>query len=68
MADEQETQVTINLNYLHILTLIFVVAKLWEKIDWTWFYVLLPSIISVSLGLVVWTIAFIVILVAQSRR
>ncbi len=68
MAEQEEHKVTINLNYLHILTLIFVVAKLWEKIDWTWFYVLLPSIISVSLGIVVWTIAFIVILVAQSRR
>lgn len=50
-----------NVNYFHILTLIFVIAKLFEKIDWSWFYVLLPSIASLGIGLIIWIIAIIVI-------
>ena len=45
------------MNYFHILTLIFVVAKLFNYIDWSWWLVLTPSLISfailaVMLGLV----------------
>lgn len=36
------------MNYFHILTLIFVVAKLMAVIHWSWWLVFLPSIISIS--------------------
>lgn len=35
------------MNYFHILTLIFVVAKLTAVIHWSWWLVFLPSIISI---------------------
>lgn len=37
------------MNYFHILTLIFVVAKLMAVIHWSWWLVFLPSLISVGL-------------------
>lgn len=36
------------MNFLHILTIIFVVAKLMAVIHWSWWLVFLPSIISIS--------------------
>lgn len=56
---------TINLNYLHILTIIFVIAKLMDKIDWSWFTVFIPSMISVGLGILVFIFAFVIILISQ---
>lgn len=37
------------MNYFHILTLIFVVAKLMAVIHWSWWLVFLPSLISIGL-------------------
>ena len=47
-------------NLLHILTLIFVVAKLFNFVQWSWWLVFLPSIISVGVGLLL--LALILIL------
>lgn len=52
---------TINLNYLNLLTIVFVVAKLWEKIDWDWFYVFLPTIIWLGFGALVWIFVFVML-------
>ena len=41
------------MNYFHILTLIFVVAKLFDKIDWSWWLVVTPSLISFAILAVV---------------
>lgn len=43
--------------FLHLLTLIFVLAKLFKAITWSWWLVFTPSIISVCLGLMI--IAFV---------
>lgn len=64
MSKEKETTVTFNLNYFHLLTLVFVTAKLFDKIDWSWFYVFLPSIISVGLGILFWTIMLLCLFLA----
>jgi hypothetical protein len=50
------------MGFLNALTLIFVLAKLFDKIDWSWWLVFAPSYISlvilifvlVSAGLVAW--------------
>jgi len=34
------------LGILHVLTLVFLILKLTETITWSWFFVLLPSIIG----------------------
>lgn len=36
------------INYLHLLTIVFVVLKLIGIIAWPWWTILLPSIISVG--------------------
>lgn len=46
-----------NINYLHILTLIFVGCKLAEVITWSWWLVLLPSIISMTIGALILVVA-----------
>jgi len=40
---------TINLNFLNILTLVFVGAKLFNVIDWSWWLVLLPTLIPLAI-------------------
>lgn len=64
MSDRKETKVVYRgLGLTHILTIIFVIAKILEYIDWSWWLVLLPSIISVGLWLVIWLIGIIAIIV-----
>ena len=36
------------MGFCEILTIFFVVFKLLGKIEWSWFYVLLPEIIAVA--------------------
>jgi hypothetical protein len=43
---------TINLNFLNILTLVFVAAKLFNVIDWSWWLVLAPTLVPLA-GLIV---------------
>lgn len=44
-----------------LLTIAFIVLKLCGIIDWSWFLVLLPMIISVSLVVIVFIVALIII-------
>ena len=37
------------MGFTEVLTLIFITLKLTGYIDWSWFYVLLPTIISLSI-------------------
>ena len=39
------------LGFLNLLTLIFVGLKVANIIDWSWFLVLMPTIVSVVIGL-----------------
>jgi hypothetical protein len=48
-----------------LLTIIFVVLKLTETIDWTWWQVFSPSIIAFSAGLVE---GFIEVIVEYSQK
>ena len=44
-------------SFLHVMTLIFVVLKLTGVINWTWWLVLLPSLIN--FGLILGVILFV---------
>ena len=57
--------ITIKCNYsiLHSLTIIFVILKLCNIIDWKWIIVLLPSIIKITIFL----IALIILILFQSK-
>ena len=48
-----------------LLTIIFIVLKLTETIDWTWWQVFSPSIIAFSAGLVE---GFIEVIVEYSQK
>lgn len=52
-----------NFSILHILTIIFIVLKLCNIIDWKWIIVLLPSIIKITIFL----IALIILILFQSK-
>ena len=43
-----------------ILTIIFVVAKLFGVIDWSWWLVFAPTIVSVAIGLLFVAVVLIV--------
>ena len=54
----------ISLGFLGALTLIFVVAKLWGIVDWSWWLVFLPVIISFGLVLSILLVILLVIILA----
>lgn len=68
MSKQTEVTTSINLNYFHILTLVFVIAKLWEKIDWSWFWVLFPSILSIGLSALIWIFVLLAVILAGPKR
>jgi hypothetical protein len=41
----------INLTFLNLLTILFIGLKLTNHIDWSWWWVLSPTLIQVGLGL-----------------
>ena len=62
------SKITVNhsFNILHILTIVFVILKLCDIIDWRWIMVLLPSIIDIALCLIA-LIIFKIIVLIESR-
>ena len=51
--------------FLATLTIIFVIAKLWDVIDWSWWLVFLPILISFGIVfLIIFVVLIIVILEA----
>ena len=52
------------IGFAHILTIIFVIAKIVGYINWSWWLVLLPSIISIGLSLLIWLFIVVVIIIA----
>lgn len=62
---KQENHNTNNINYMHILTIVFIVLKLCGVISWNWIYVILPSLISIALTIIVIIIALIVLAISN---
>ncbi len=63
---KQENNNYNGVNYLHILTLIFVTLKLCGIINWKWIFVIMPSLISIGLTIFLIVIALIVMLIAKN--
>ena len=51
------------LGFTGLLTIVFIVLKLCNVIDWNWFWVLSPTIFSVALWIVLFVIVMIIALV-----
>ena len=43
-----------------LLTCIFVAAKLWDKIDWSWLWVFSPIMIAISIPIAIILIVFVI--------
>lgn len=55
------------ISLFNILTLIFIVLKLTGSIEWSWFFVLLPTIVYVCL-LIVLALIYAIIVVRRKNR
>lgn len=53
--------IKLGVGFLSTLTLIFVVAKLWGVIDWSWFIVFLPVLLGLGVGILI--LLFIIIMI-----
>lgn len=54
------------MNWLHLLTVIFVIAKIFNYLAWSWWLVFLPSIVSLTIALVFW-VGFIVLAIVVNK-
>ena len=64
MSKENTKVVYKGIGFAHILTIIFVIAKIVGYIEWSWWLVLLPSIISLGLSILVWLVVLVVVIIA----
>ena len=55
------------ISLLNILTLIFIVLKLTGSIEWSWFFVLLPTIVDVVL-FIVYALIYAIIVVRRINK
>lgn len=66
MEKEKVKVVNKGVSLSSILTIIFVIAKLFGVINWSWWLVFLPSIISVGISLLMIIIVLIITIIAAS--
>lgn len=57
----------LNIDSIDLITIVFVVLKLTEVIDWSWWWVLSPILISFALVIIVLIIALIIALVNKLK-
>ena len=61
MSKEQNVSYSGGIGFTGLLTIVFVILKLLEKIDWSWWWVLSPLWITFILCMLVFIIMIIVI-------
>ena len=66
MEQEKVKVVSKGLSLSSILTIIFVIAKLFGVINWSWWLVLLPSLISIGLWVLLIVVALIIVIIGAS--
>ena len=64
MKTENTKVVYKGIGFAHILTIIFVIAKIVGYINWSWWLVFLPSIISIGLSLLIWLFIVVIMIIA----
>jgi hypothetical protein len=52
------------MSFLKLLTIVFIVLKLVEYIDWSWWLVISPLLIEA----IIWILVFIVAIITPKRR
>ena len=63
----KESSSSSGIGFTGLLTIVFIVLKLIGKIDWSWWWVLSPSLISIGLALVFLLVVGTVALVAAFK-
>lgn len=48
-------------NWEMVLTVLFIILKLTDRIDWTWWWVLCPLWISISLSVVIFIVVAVIV-------
>ena len=56
------------IGFMGLLTIVFITLKLLEKIDWSWWWVLSPMLISVGLVFIVLIFVVIVLLIGRGKN
>jgi len=63
--NENKQQVKTGTGFLELLTLTFIVLKLCNVIDWSWWFVLSPILIPISLAIIIIVLALIVLSITK---
>lgn len=53
---------------INLLTIVFIVLKLCDVVDWSWWWVLAPSWIPFALGFVSFCVWFLIVSVFDSKH
>ena len=61
----ESKSVTVNFPFLGILTLIFITLKLTHFIDWSWWWVLAPMWVPLSIALLLILIAYAIVFISN---
>lgn len=56
------------INFLWLLTLLFIALKLLKQITWSWWWVLSPILIPVGLSVVLLLMALILLIVSKRHK
>ncbi len=57
----KQAQASAGIGFGGLLTLVFVAAKLWDRVDWSWFWVFSPLWIPLGIALGCFTILGLII-------
>ena len=70
MSNSSSNGVSCSAGFAGVLTIIFVIAKIFDLVDWSWFLVFLPIMIYIAfvIGLVVVGFLAFVIAAAMSEK
>lgn len=75
MSNSSKANITLNFDlFATIITIVFVILKLTHTIDWSWWWVFSPILISVGLTIVglavmgiILLVAAIIVIIAENR-
>ena len=56
-----------NIGFLGLLTLIFIAAKLFGAINWSWFWVLSPILLPIAFAALIFVVVWAVAVASQRR-
>ena len=68
MSNKKETSANGGIGFIGVLTIVFIVLKLLNVIDWSWWWVLSPLWISFGLSILVIVIIVIIAIISVYKE